>query len=120
MLNGEISREILRREMAEEPLVPQIGGPYQRATKPRPEREPIVDLNEWPLSDEQKKTIQSIRAHQHLRRGRDSIAQGQMETAVLAFKAALHEVLKSEEPGDVAIRRSATQELIRLMRQEAF
>lgn len=119
MHQSEPDRTVLRREL-DEPLVPNIEGPYQpKKKRPATERETIPDLGASPLTDAQKKMVHSIRAHQHLRRGRDHAAAGDGETAILAFKAALHEVLKSEEPGDIDIRRSATQELLRIIQQES-
>jgi hypothetical protein len=113
-----LDRAVLRRQGLNEPLVPHIGGPYQRR-RSAPTVEKPINTDQRVLTEDQEKMMHSIRAHQHMRRGRDSAAAGDNETAVLAFKAALYEVLRSEEPGDITIRHHATQELLRLMREES-
>jgi hypothetical protein len=61
-------------------------------------------------------TAFTLRAQQKFDHGCRLAEYGESELALLAFQAALHSVLCSKHPGDVALRRKAAQRLLCLMR----
>ncbi len=58
------------------------------------------------------------RARENLERGRARLREGDSESALLSFQAALLNVLSSEHPDDVKVRQVASEELLELIRGE--